>query len=218
MKEREGLITPSLLDSLAWLQDCPSSWRDRAYQGLRDTLTRQFTKTPAIERGMAIESKVCALLYGTKENFIGNLGPKVEPIYNRCARGKMQVVYKKKIVVDGQPYLVYGRADVVSADGTAIIDLKTTQNWKGPTSYLQKSQAPLYLYMAGDKVESFYYHVMVFSGEDSNDIVDFYEVPYCKVSAREFEMYTEEKIRDLMKYLSSEPKLLDAYWSTFTRA
>ncbi len=72
------IMTVGLLNAYRWCVDCPPSWKSRAMDGLRNTLTQGFTGSPATERGDQYESRVNIMLndgvkFGGVEKPLANL-------------------------------------------------------------------------------------------------------------------------------------------------
>lgn len=141
------LITPSLLDAIDWFNIAPESWKERAYNGLKDTLNRVWNSNFAVERGMAFERLVCGNLSLSRSAFLKTFeqhpaGEKLGLFYDRCVGGSLQKTIKKIVEVGGEEYLLYGKIDV--SFPARNVDIKTTANYKGKNSYLDKTQGKIY--------------------------------------------------------------------------
>lgn len=166
------LITTSILDSFNWFNSCPPSWRDRAYASIIGNIKREPWKPhPTAKRGIQFES----MIYAHARLQESEEGTKYfQNIVDKCRGGKFQQVLKKEINVRGKTVVLYGKVDVLFPD--RILDIKTTENYRGDDKYLSGWQHILYLYMSG--LKEFTYLVALFEEYPSLKIVDIYETPF----------------------------------------
>jgi hypothetical protein len=222
---RNLLITVSLLDAVKWLQDCPSSWKERAFNGLNATVERIWTEpNTAIKIGMDFEKQVVGRLELDPVDFLRTFehhpaGAKLGIFQEMCRGGEMQKVLKEIITVEEQPFCLYGKADVFFAD--RIIDIKTTSNWKGADSFKKKLQHKMYSYISG--IPKFTYLVAEFQefegpgGRPDHLCVDVHRVDIegmHKISCLE---EIVDRIKDTVSFLQSDSKLLNAYLKKFCK-
>ncbi len=224
------LVTPSILDSYAWYKDCPSSWKEKAEADLRNALNRIYSPMEgAVKRGIDFEAKVCADLGMDLPSFTARHGTMLAPFHRHCHGGRMQEVVKRTVTIDGQAFVLYGKADVLfpSEHGFRgrIVDLKTTGRWKGAVAYTSRAQHLLYIAASG--IEDFLYLVAV--GRDSVvaqapdtppatmwtvEAVEEVDVslPWSEATER-----LEGLVRRWMAFLEGRPDLMKAYVNIFTR-
>lgn len=209
------LITPSLLDSIDWFRKSPPDWKQRAYEGLKNTVTRApWNPTPAIERGIAFERMVCSCLDMDEEKFMSQFKahtPDVVKFHQRCKGGALQKVLKKDITIDDVVYTLYGRSDVYFE--SLIVDIKTTQRFKGQKSYTDKAQAYVYAHCSG--IPAFLYLVASFD-DDSLICTGVHEVPMT-IDLDVAERVVRDRIKDCITLLQDDKELWQAYTKTFNR-
>lgn len=215
------LMTPTMWDSIDFLEGCPSSWRERAYQGLSDTLNRVWNSNPAVERGMAFEDVVCKT--DSLDEFLEKVNntdieDKLTKAYNMVHAEGHDFQHKvKKIIKDnrGNDYLLYGREDV--SFEPKILDLKTTARWKGNRSYLGKWQHKVYCY--ADNKTSFTYIVFVFDDSSSEPgkgpLVDVKFIDYTVTDMNMLHNMIKDKLESVLAFFRKNPKLKDAYLHKF---
>lgn len=210
------LITTTLLDNFHWMETAPSSWKARAFQGFVDTLKRApFNPTPEIKRGMDFEAKVNALVNGTREHFIEQVGANCSVFYDRCKGAIQQKKLKRLITVDGWSFQLYGKADYWTPDET--LDAKTTGNYsKGRKKYTEKSQHIMYAYM--EEKPAFSYLVAVFNDPEQGPLAarpDYVDVIDLKVDLLQAEQTITERIRSCISFIRNDSELKKAYLETF---
>ena len=126
---------------------------------------------PTARRGQEFESAIFAHAR-LKES---NEGTKhFQNIVLKCRGAKFQQVLKKDITVRERNIVLYGKVDVLFPD--RIIDIKTTENYRGEDKYLGGWQHILYLYMSG--LKEFTYLVALFEENPSMTVIDVYETPF----------------------------------------
>ena len=215
------LMTPTLWDSIDWLNKSPDSWKARAYQGLLDMLNRKWAPTKAIERGIAFEKQIC---HGT--NPISEVAPDIKEKFQKAydmihAPGHdFQAKAKKIVEVDTgngeKEFCLYGKLDVdfkstaEYPDGL-IIDIKTTGSWKGKASYLSKWQHKVYCWLK--RVKDFKY--IVFEFGDSGMLIDIHFIDYHVDDFVELGKELMEKLVSVIKFLQADKKLAKAYMEKF---
>lgn len=192
------LITTSILDNFEWLNNCPPSWRDRAYAGIVSSIRRDPWKGhQAAQRGMDFEAQI----YSHAKLKNSNSGSKhFQAIVNKCRGGKFQQVLKKEITVEGKKVVLYGKVDVLFPE--RILDIKTTENYRGASKYLNGWQHILYLYMSG--LKDFSYLVALFEEYPSMTIIDKYETPFHVENPEELLLDIKAGITDFHDWLESE--------------
>lgn len=207
------LITPSILDSFKWYNECPVSWKEKAEKDLTKALNRIWeTPSPAIQRGINFEKAICSSFGNSREEFVQQFGDTAAMFYDRCAKGRQQVVYKKRIMVNGTEYMLYGKADIVLPE--LIIDIKTTGSWKGPQTYLSKNQHLAYIAASG--IEDFEYLVAIFDNEDSIRPDEVVSIP-APVKHHEALDRITAAASEFLDFLDTREDLKKAYMTVFNR-
>lgn len=162
------LITTSILDSYEWWKKCPPSWKTRAFNGIVASLRREpWTPHPTAERGIKFEDAIYKNHSGGSEKF--------RKIVDKCRGGKFQQTLKKEVTINGRKVLLFGKVDVIFPK-KRIIDIKTTEGFRGNEKYLGGWQHKLYTYMSD--VDLFEYTVVMFEEYPSNNIIGVYDIPY----------------------------------------
>ena len=213
------LMTPTLWDSIDWLHKAPSSikkgtkitWKQDAYNNLLGMLNREWNPTPAIERGISFEKQIC---HGTKPKVAPDLVDKFNKAYDLIhgAGGDFQSKCKKFYDHDGVPekFVLYGKQDVHFDD--LIIDIKTTGNYRGRQSYLDKWQHKCYTLM--DRIKDFKYIVYEFDNK-SGMVVDIHTIDYHVEDFGAIDEEVQIKMDQVIKFFQNDPKLKKAYLDTF---
>lgn len=199
------LITPSLLNSFNWLQNCPPSWREKALADITRYLNRApFEPNDSMKLGQEYENQVRKLSQGMK---VEGVMPTATEMANLVKGGTWQVKLKGYITVDQQRYCLYGRIDVLTSE---ILDIKTTQDYKGEEKYLSTAQHLIYLYNARSrnwKHDTFKYLV-----------TDFKEIHEVKFQVNDWDLLNVEVhriVKEFADWLKQNPELQDAYDNTF---
>jgi len=206
MKYESKLITASLLNSFNWYNNCPPSWREKALYDLTNYLNRApFEPNDYMKLGQEYEKQVQKLTQGMK---VENLIPTTTTMAQLVAGGAWQVKIKGRITIDEQKYFLSGRIDVLRKG--EIIDIKTTQEYKGEDKYLGTTQHLLYLYSAHSqnwKHDTFKYLVS-----------DFKEIHEVKFQVDDWDLLHVEVhrvISEFINFLNKYPELKNAYDNTF---
>jgi len=206
------LITPSLIGSVEWLQKCPDSWKERAFNSLHSSLARDYSKPMdhAVKRGIDFENMVYKVL-GNELVDVNSLkcSELFKDVLRHCKGGIFQQKTKSLIEIDDVEYCLYGKKDVSFTDKT--IDIKCTGKFKSARTYLDTVQHKLYCY--NDKIEKFEYLVCVMDEEDK--LTDIHIVEY-KVD--DFEKLREDiikRVRKTIEFLKLDTELYDLYINTF---
>ena len=214
-----NLITPSVLASLDWLKNCPTSWKVKAYTDMRGALLRRYFSTKATEQGIAFENAIYHLLGKGDVQEVGN--PTVDHFLRVCKGGNFQAKYSKPIEVDGVEYTLYGKFDVDLKD--KIIDIKTTAKYR-KGKYLSTPQHLIYCLMSGKK--EFEYHICEWEkDEEGKTKIDskgnyfpgpVFEEKYTVSDFKELELEIKAKIRAFIQGLR-DYDLLDGYENYFVK-
>lgn len=219
------LVTSSLLDSFSWYKECPSSWKERAEADLVGTVFRVYSPMKgAVKRGIEFEARVVAGLGLEREVFVAAHGEMLAVFHDACHGGILQATVKRTVTVDGQGFVLYGKADILFP-GKRIIDIKTTGRWKGTAAYTSRAQHLLYIAASG--IEDFLYLVAVGQDASVHQAPDTPAVSVWKVDAvepvdasmpkDEAMERLESRIRQWMAFLETHPELKRAYETVFTR-
>ena len=220
-RDKPLLVTPSLLDSLAFFLDCPGSWKESAEQGLHDTLFRApWRPTPEIEQGIAFENKIYEFLRTSQfvEDFVARVNlelPNRLPaetwlfVYRVAKGASVQQVTKKVLEVEGQAFLLYGKMDLRLP--SKIVDLKTTGNYKIPDKYLKKTQH--LAYCLSENCERFEYWVF----EMREGAAASFNVIDASVNLVSAKLLLEDAIKGLVEFLEDKPEWKEAYLTKFNR-
>lgn len=207
------LMTPTLVDNVAWFMQCPSSWKERAYKSLYNTLARIWDGgSKATERGQRFEKTVCDVIVKKahkKHDF--KCSPEFRAFVEECDGGEFQKKLKRILEVDGVEYLIYGKADVAFPD--LIKDIKTTQEYKGKESYLKKSQHLMYVYAS--RIPNFRWLVAEFGDEDSLKIREKHFFDYTAPSVDAVIDPLKDKIRETMTIINGDKELQKLYLEKF---
>lgn len=211
------LMTPTLWDSIDWLQKAPSSikrgtkitWKEDAYINLLGTLNREWNPTPAIERGISFEKQIC---HGTKPKVAPDLVDKFNKAYDliHAKDGDFQSKCKKFYKYEGTEFILYGKQDVHFP--AKIIDIKTTGNYRGESSYLEKWQHKCYTLM--DRITDFQYIVYEFDNK-SGMVVDIHIIDYHVDDFGAIDKEIEKNLEKVIKFFRADPVLKKAYLEKF---
>jgi hypothetical protein len=211
------LMTPTLWDSIDWLNKSPDSWKVRAYNSLLDMLNRVWNPTDAIKRGIAWEDKIC-----NKKNPIAeislDLHEKFMTAYDliHYPGGQFQAKTKKIVDFDGKEFCLYGKMDVFLPthvdylDGL-IVDIKTTGNYKGKSSYLSKWQHRLYCWLK--RIHDFKY--IIYEFDEHGNIIDIHIIDYHVDDFGPIGTEILENLDKVVKFLRTDKKLSSAYMKKF---
>ena len=216
------LMTTSLWDSIDWYQHCPASWKADAYKSLLNQLNRIWAPTKAIERGIAFEKQIC---YGN--NPLEDVAPDLHEKFNEAYAmihakgGSFQAKCKKFIEYDGKEFIIYGKQDVHFSPTSEfldikprIIDIKTTGNYRGKSSYLSKWQHKVYTLL--DRICDFKYIIFEFNN-DSGLLIDVHFIDYHVDDFAAIEKEVIAKVKSVVEFLRNDEKLKLAYLNTFNK-
>lgn len=218
------LVTPTLFDSIDWYNNCPQSWKQRAYKGLSDTLNRRWNPTPAITRGINFEKQIC---HGTNpvNEVREDLREKFMEAYNMIhAKGHdFQKKAKRIVEYNDREYCLYGKEDVhfdllADYENGLIIDIKTTGNYRGKQSYLKKWQHKFYTWLTG--IRDFKYIVFEFGdGPKDSDaaalLVNIHIIDYHNDDYLSTEKEIMTGIEKMANFFNAHKDLKKAYLQTF---
>ncbi|MHA1302160.1 MAG: hypothetical protein ACTSPI_00460 [Candidatus Heimdallarchaeaceae archaeon] len=206
MKYESKLITASLLNSFNWYNTCPVSWREKAFYDLTNYLNRApFEPNDYMKLGQEYENQVQKLSQGMK---VDNLMPTAANMAKLVAGGTWQVKIKGRITIDEQKYFLSGRIDVLKKG--EIIDIKTTQEYKGEDKYLGTTQHLLYLYSAHS--QNWKHNIFKYL------VSDFKEIHEVKFEVNDWELLRIEVhriISEFLTFLNKHPELRKAYDTVF---
>lgn len=204
------LMTPTLWDSIDWLNKCPDSWKQRAYDSLSNTLNRIWKPNEAIKRGISFEKQIC---HGT--NPINEIAPELREKFMTAydmihAIGHVfQKKVKKIIDYDGKEFCLYGKLDVFFPD--LIIDIKTTSNYRGKSSYLAKWQHKVYTWLT--RIKDFLY--IVFEFDEHGNMVDIHFIEYHIDDFGPIGTEILENLDKVVTFLRKDKALSKAYMKKF---
>ncbi len=208
------LHTPTMWQSIDWLQKCPASWKKRAYEGLLSTLNREWNPTPAIERGIAYEKQLC---HGTKPKIADNLIDKFNTAYDLIHAEGHSFQHKAKKFVEvvseegkSIEHLLYGKLDVHFPD--LIIDIKTTGSYKGKSNYLNSWQHKVYCLCT--RIPDFKFIVYEFDN-DSGMLIDIHNIDYHVDNFEALEKEVMDKLHSVLAFLRADKVLKEAYLNKF---
>lgn len=211
------LMTTSLWDSIDWLNKAPDSWKARAYTSLSNTLNRIWIPTPAITRGINFEKQIC---HG--QNPIDEVAPELREKFKKAydlihyKGGSFQSKAKKIIEYDGKEFCLYGKLDVDLPthedfpDGL-IIDIKTTGNYRGKSSYLSKWQHKVYTWLK--RIKDFKY--IVYEFDEHGNLIDIHTIDYHIDDFGPIGTEIIENLDKVVTFLRSDKKLSKAYMNKF---
>jgi len=211
------LITTSLIGSIDWFKNCPSSWKERAYKDLKNMLDRVWA-TPglAAQRGIDFENHVYRILNSEEELSITNMNCSkyFKEVLENCVGGKFQQKNKSFITVDGIEYCLYGKEDVTFPE--LIIDIKTTSKYKR-SKYVNSFQHKIYLHNTQKK--HFIYMVAVFPDEESKIIesIEYIEIVINTLQLAEYKIDIINKIKEIKKFFDDMPELCKLYNTKYSR-
>ena len=152
------LITPTLLNSYDWYTNCPESWKDKAYNDLKNTLGRIWSEpNEAVKKGMDFEKQVYK--HANKNLDQLKASNQFKLVCSLVRGGDYQAKSKKIIKVDDIDFCLYGKLDVKFTD--KIQDIKTTSNYRGEKKYLSTWQHIFYCF--NEMIKKFEYIVVEFT-------------------------------------------------------
>lgn len=220
------LVTASIIASVDWFMNCPDSWKQRAYEGLRDSLSRApWEPTMAIKKGIAFENDVYKIL-GNKEE-LESVRAKASDSFkfflDECEGGRFQNKNKEYVDIDGEEYCLYVKEDAFFRKGDKrfpnghIIDIKTSGKWGGRQKYLSTFQHKLYCLV--EEIPTFDYIVAVWEDADgeSRKIKSTHKIQYV---VEDFDALREEvlkKVQQMVNFLQADEELWELYTTKFSR-
>ncbi len=211
------LITPTLLNSFDWLNNCPQSWKDRAYTDIMNTLNREPWKpNRAVRMGIDFENKVYA---NANRPDLSSLSASKHfiKVCERVRGYNYQKRTKLVLNVDGEEYYCFGRLDCYSPK--EIIDIKTTAKFGGDAKYLAGWQHKFYT--ALEEVYKFTYLVAEWENAELENFVirEVYEVPYVLDPDKIEDVIQEIKdhIRKFIDYVNFDDGMKEAYYTRYNK-
>jgi len=214
------LITPSLISSIDWLKNCPNSWKESAYNDLKNQLARDYSKPmpePVI-RGIEFEKKVYHIL----DNVVNHDAYKIDKlecsnnfkkVLLLCKDSTFQEKAKSIVNIDNKEYCFYGKIDVLKNTQDLIIDIKTTGEMKSKSKYLDTIQHKMYCF--SKKIKNFRYIVVIMEGKYK--IKDIKPIDY---EVEDFDKLREdliERVKKAISFIDSDTELQKLYLTKFNR-
>lgn len=210
------LITQDLISAIDWLKTCPPSWQEKAYTDLKNKLARIYEKiAPAAQKGIDFEAflnkSLQEKLYLHTEL---NCSEHFKDLMNKLKDYEIQKKTKSFLIIDDIDYCLYGRMDYFKKDH--IIDLKTTNIYKGKDKYLNSWQHKIYCY--NEKIQKFSYFVCEFESEDSKKINELFILDYEAVGSWEdLKKEIIGKIKECMSFLKQDNELFKLYNTKYSQ-
>jgi hypothetical protein len=202
------LITTSLLGSVEWFTNSPPTWKERAYQGLHDTLARVFNTNEDVVRGIRFERAVYAQLELAPEQRKGSA--MFKDLVASLEGGKTGQKLKATLDIDGDEYCLYGKTDLLYAD--KIVDLKCPREWKGPGKFLSSTQHSMYCVLSG--IPNFEYVACVLNSE-TKALERVERIPYTMEDPVKEKEQLTLAIRKALGTLRQDEDLWDLYLTKF---
>lgn len=204
------LITPTILNSLAWWQNCWANKKDEARHDFLNSLSRNYgpwEEAPeAIRKGVAFENEVYKWADRDRQ---GKGSKKFNEVCEMVKGGNFQKKSKKFLTIDGVEYCIYSKLDVKLPN--KIIDLKTTMNYRGPKKYLDTMQHKFYCYT--EDCNDFEYVVVTWDIGYTIDQV--FVVPYHVDDMKSVEADIIEAVRNFIDIINAYDDLQEAYEEKF---
>lgn len=211
-------LAPTLLDSFDWLQKCPSSWKERAFNDLHNTLGRIYgPSTPEMQAGIDFENMIYRFANADDYDRIVSEWKDSKHVL-KCIKRVHGFIFQKtvfyNITVDGVNYFFKCKMDAWSTN--EIVDIKTTGNFRGDNQYLSKWQHRLYPLASG--VDKFTYLVAEWQDLSvSKKIKDVHEVEYVLKDKALVEDQVKQRIRDFIHFIESDPELKRLYYTKYNK-
>lgn len=209
---RDLLITPSIYDAYEWAKNAPPSWKESAFTGLMNSLTRvPWSPSKAIQRGIAFEN----LVY----TFLDKDPPETASIEFRTfveeiKGAKLQKKIKKSETIEGQSFCLYGKTDAWFPD--IIKDVKTTGSFKA-RKYAHSFQHEMYCYI--EQIRKFRYVVAVFNHEDDDDKkiqrVEKIDIEYTEGEMQSLKETVHRRVMEFYGFVMNDHDFRNAYLNKF---
>jgi hypothetical protein len=179
-------ITPTLLNGFYFFKKSEKVERTAEFKALLNK--ERFKPNELMLQGIAFEKNVYAICCGQKVEHM----PTALEVANEVKGGSWQVTVAKDILVNGQPFLLTGKTDIIKGD--IIIDVKRCRN-----DAFEPKADPRYEYKFGKYFESVQHKIyMVCSG-----IHNFrYLISDGKTVVPEDYVYTSETFGEVLQAVS----------------
>ena len=239
--DKELLVTTSLLDQIDFHTNCSigSPYKASSRKDLEGMLSRapwsgdnKFTA-----RGMQFERKLCQFINCLpKERFYEMMKPdcicdveKLGEFYDKLRGSKQQVTLKESVVINGQRFCLYGKADAMFP-AVSIKDIKTTSSWKPDErfppedKYRKKNQHLMYSVVA--QLPTFEYLVAEFVESNDKDaagnpiwkLIDTHCIQSDTIDLVTGREQLYKKITDCVNFIADDPEMWANYTNVFTRS
>ena len=207
----EYSITPTLLQSFDWCENCPPSWKEKAFADLKSTLSRKpFEPTPAITAGIKLEQAVQRAV----EEELTTGSEFFQKITRQCIGGKFQTWCQYYTEVEGIKTRCYGKKDVTMPG--KLIDLKTTAKWDGNSDKKYRAGWQPAIYGVADKVTEFQFIVAVWESKDVFKIKDVRNVLVSGMDLDERRRAVDQRSAEFLMFLRQH-NLYDTYAYTYCK-
>lgn len=185
MSRSRLLLTQSLLSAWLWMYKAGDP--EQAQKDFAKTLRREPTpRTKPIQDGIQFENLVTAWCEGEEPEKGHKWAEGIRQVGQIVQGGAFQVAAYRDMVIDGIPFLLYGRLDVLKAG--EIYDIKFSRSYR-PGKYLDSPQHPMY-FACCPEVERFTY--LVSNGRDLyREIYTRNETPEIETIVKPFVQYLE---------------------------
>ncbi len=210
------LITSSFIGAVEWLENSPSSWKERAYVSLHDQLARKPWEEPSadVTRGMKFEQTVYDTLEKKKDEETDfKCSAEFQVFLDKCRGGKFQQKLKRIEEVDGMEFCFYGKTDVSFPD--RIIDIKACASYGGSSKYLNTVQHLMYCHVA--EVDTFNYLVAEFGPTPNMKIKRVFDVEYKVTDREQMKDTLIKRVRKAVGFVQQDEELWKLYTTTFSR-
>ena len=171
-------ITPTLLNSFDWYNNCPPDWKQKAYDDIEATI-RRWPKEfgPEAKKGAEFENAVQKIAEAGTVDTVKS-SEEFKEVVRRCQGGKFQQWCDFYFQSGSNKVRAYGKIDVQFPN--LIIDIKTTKRFKGAHSYTKGWQPTVYMLATG--VETFEFVIAEWLAANSMKIAT---VHYATVKAED---------------------------------
>lgn len=212
-------LAPTLLDSFDWLESCPTSWRDKAFTDMKNTLGRVYGgTTPEMQAGIDFENMIYKFAASDEyEKVVREWDKSKHVLY--CIQRVHGFIFQKtvfyNITVDGVDYFFKCKMDAWTPQ--EIIDIKTTGNFRGDSQYLKKWQHRLYPLASG--VNKFTYLVAEWQDlSTSRKVKDIHEVKYVLEDKELVKSQVTKRIREFIDFVNYDEELKTLYYTKYNKA